>query len=83
MCAFESSASWVILSPVEQSIKRKIESAGVPLKDWDINIYRGVLTGYNDAFIIGGAKRDEILAECKTEEEWQKTDELIRRTISR
>ena len=71
------------LSPVEQSIKRKIESAGVPLKDWDINIYRGVLTGYNDAFIIGGAKRDEILAECKTEEERQKTDELIRRTISR
>ena len=53
MCAFESSASWVILSPVEQSIKRKIESAGAPLKDWDINIYRGVLTGYNDAFIIG------------------------------
>ena len=83
MCAFESYASWVILSPVEQSIKRKIESAGVPLKDWDINIYRGVLTGYNDAFIIGGAKRDEILAECKTEEERQKTDELIRRTISR
>ena len=83
MCAFESSASWVILSPVEQSIKRKIESAGVPLKDWDIKIYRGGLTGYNDAFIIGGAKRDEILAECKTEEERQKTDELIRRTISR
>lgn len=73
----------MILSPVEQSIKRKIESAGVPLKDWDINIYRGVLTGYNDAFIISGAKRDEILAECKTEEERQKTDELIRRTISR
>ena len=67
----------MILSPVEQSIKRKIESAGVPLKDWDINIYRGVLTGYNDAFIIGGAKRDEILAECKTEEERQKTDELL------
>lgn len=83
MSEFESSASWVILSPVEQSIKRKIESAGVPLKDWDINIYRGVLTGYNDAFIISGAKRDEILAECKTEEEWQKTDELIHRTIRR
>lgn len=78
MCAFESSASWVILSPVEQSIKRKIEAVGVPLKDWDINIYRGVLTGYNDAFIISGAKRAEILADCKTEEERQKTDELIR-----
>ena len=68
----------MILSPVEQSIKRKIEAAGVPLKDWDINIYRGVLTGYNDAFIISGAKRDEILAECRTEEERRRTDELIR-----
>ena len=77
-CAFEGPASWVILSPIEQSIKRKIEAAGVPLKDWDINIYRGVLTGYNDAFIISGAKRAEILAGCKTEEERKRTDELIR-----
>ena len=68
----------MILSPIEQSIKRKIESAGVPLKDWDINIYRGVLTGYNDAFIISGAKRAEILSDCKTEEERRRTDELIR-----
>ena len=77
-CAFEGPASWVILSPIEQSIKRKIEAAGVPLKDWDINIYRGVLTGYNDAFIISGAKRAEILAACKTVEERKRTDELIR-----
>ena len=47
-CDFNNSDSWVILSPIEQSIKRKIEAVGVPLKDWDINIYRGVLTGYND-----------------------------------
>ena len=51
-CDFTGSDLWVILSPIEQSIKRKIEAVGVPLKDWDINIYRGVLTGYNDAFII-------------------------------
>ena len=48
------SDSWVILSEIEKSIKEKIEKVGVPLKDWDINIYRGVLTGYNDAFIING-----------------------------
>ena len=78
VCAFEGPASWVILSPIEQSIKRKIESAGVPLKDWDISINYGIKTGYNDAFIISGAKRAEILAECKTEEERRKTDELIR-----
>ncbi len=78
ICDFSSSNSWVILSPIEQSIKRKIEAIGTPLKDWDINIYRGVLTGYNDAFIISTEKRDEILANCQTEEERQRTAELIR-----
>ena len=77
-CRFENSDSWVILSPIEQSIKRKIEAAGTPLKDWDINIYRGVLTGYNEAFIISGEKRNEILSNCKTPEERARTDELIR-----
>ncbi len=66
------------MSPIEQSIKRKIEAIGTPLKDWDINIYRGVLTGYNDAFIISTEKRDRILANCQTEEERQRTAELIR-----
>ena len=77
-CDFTGSDLWVILSPIEQSIKRKIEAVGVPLKDWDINIYRGVLTGYNDAFIISTEKRNEILANCQTEEERSKTAELIR-----
>lgn len=77
-CDFSSSDSWVILSPIEQCIKRKIEAVGTPLKDWDINIYRGVLTGYNDAFIISTEKRDEILANCQSEEERKKTAELIR-----
>ena len=75
---FDTSNSWVILSPIEQSIKSKIEKIGTPLKDWNINIYRGVLTGFNDAFIISGEKRDEILANCKNEIERKKTAELIR-----
>ncbi|MBQ9173957.1 MAG: restriction endonuclease, partial [Bacteroidales bacterium] len=79
ICDFpEGSDSWVILSPIEQSIKRKIEAVGTPLKDWDINIYRGVLTGYNDAFIISTDKRNEILANCLSEDERKRTDELIR-----
>lgn len=78
ICDFSTSDSWVILSPIEQSIKRKIEAVGTPLKDWDINIYRGVLTGCNDAFIINSEKRDEILSNCQTDEERKKTAELIR-----
>ena len=76
--SFSSSDSWVILSEIEQSIKRKIEAVGTPLKDWDIQIYRGVLTGYNEAFIISTEKRNEILANCQSEQERAKTEELIR-----
>ena len=78
ICDFSGGDSWVILSPIEQSIKHKIEAVGTPLKDWDINIYRGVLTGYNDAFIIPTEKRDEILANCQSEDERKRTEELIR-----
>ena len=78
ICDFSNSDSWVILSPIEQSIKRKIEAVGTPLKDWDIQINYGIKTGYNDAFIISTEKREEILANCKTEDERKRTDELIR-----
>ncbi len=78
VCDFSTKDSWVILSAIEQSIKRKIEAVGTPLKDWDINIYRGVLTGCNDAFIIDTAKRREILNNCQSKEERQRTAELIR-----
>ena len=78
VCEFGTSDSWVILSPIEQSIKRKIESVGTPLKDWDIQIYRGVLTGYNEAFIISTEKRNEILNNCLSADERKRTEELIR-----
>ena len=68
----------MILSEIEQRIKAKIEAIGTPLKEWNVNIYRGILTGYNDAFIIDKAKKEEILAKCQSEEERKKTDELIR-----
>ena len=48
------------------------------MKDWDINIYRGVLTGFNDAFIISGEKRKEILDKCNSDDERKRTDDLIR-----
>lgn len=73
LCDFPGNENWVVLFPIEQSIKRKIESVGIPLRDWNINIYQGVLTGYNEAFIISTEKRDEILANCKSEEELAKT----------
>ena len=75
---FDTSSSWVILTPIEQSIKSKIEAIGIPLKDWDIQINYGIKTCFNDAFIISTEKRDEILANCVDEEERARTAELIR-----
>ena len=66
---FKNADSWVILSDIEQRIKAKIEAIGTPLKDWDINIYRGILTGFNDAFIINGEKRAELIAQDPKSEE--------------
>ena len=68
----------MIMTPIELSIKRKIESVGIPLKDWNIQINYGIKTGFNDAFIISSEKRNEILSNCATEEERSKTDEIIR-----
>ncbi len=76
-CSF-GKESWAILSDIELSIKTKVESVGVPLKDWDVEIYRGVLTGYNDAFIINSEKRNEILEKCADDEERERTAAIIR-----
>ena len=70
--------SWSILSDIERSIKQKVETVGVPLREWDVQIYRGILTGYNDAFIISSEKRDEILGNCADEDERERTAALIR-----
>jgi hypothetical protein len=61
-----------VLSPIEQRIKAKIEAVGTPLKDWDININYGIKTGFNEAFIISGEKRKELI------EQDPKSEEIIR-----
>ena len=45
----------------EISIKEKIEKIGKPLKEWEISINRGILTGLNDAFIINRETRDMLI----------------------
>ena len=76
--SFKSDDTWSILSEIELSIKQKVENAGVPLKNWDVEMYRGVLTGFNDAFIITSDKREEILLNCADAIERERTAELIR-----
>ena len=58
-------------------LKSKIEKVARPLKDWGVNIYRGILTGLNEAFIIDSKTRDKILSTCIGEER-ERTQKLIR-----
>jgi adenine-specific DNA-methyltransferase len=53
--------AWVIQSNVIQEIKSKVEKQGVKLKEWDIKINRGILTGLNEAFIINGVSKDKLI----------------------
>lgn len=78
LSCFSSSESWSILSDIERSIKAKIEAVGTPLKDWGIQINYGIKTGFNDAFIINSVRRNEILNACQSEDERQRTAEIIR-----
>ena len=58
-----SKESFIFINQNEDSIKEKIERIGKPLKEWDININRGITTGLNDAFIIDKETRDKLLEE--------------------
>jgi adenine-specific DNA-methyltransferase len=69
---------WTLADEKVLAIKEKIERIGRPLKDWDVKIYRGVLTGFNEAFIIDTETRNRILANCKDEEERKRTEKIIK-----
>ena len=70
--SFNISSNWTILSAIEQSIKNKVESVGIPLSEWNISINRGILTGYNEAFIIDEDTKNKLISEDP------KSAELIR-----
>ncbi len=73
-----STESFIFANATLLDLRDKMESVGTPLKDWDIQIYRGILTGANEAFIITTEKREEILNACKTQEERKRTEALIK-----
>ncbi len=77
-----SKESFTFSDESTNSLKAKIERIGTPLKEWQgLNIYRGILTGYNEAFIISTEKRNEILENCKDEAEKERTAKLIRKML--
>ena len=61
VCNFNTSNSWIIFNPIENTIRSKINKKGLPLSKWEIAINYGVKTGYNEAFIITAEKKDELI----------------------
>ena len=54
---------WIICRDEEARLLSKIERVGTPLKEWhDISIYRGVLTGLNNAFILDNETKNELVS---------------------
>ncbi|MGO8494500.1 Eco57I restriction-modification methylase domain-containing protein [Rhizobium ruizarguesonis] len=54
---------WQIEPTVKRDLLARIRAAGVPLGDYvEGRFYRGILTGYNEAFVIDGIKRAELIA---------------------
>ncbi len=73
-----STESFIFADATLLELRDKMESVGIPLKDWDIQINYGIKTGANEAFIIPTEKREEILNACKTQEERKRTETLIK-----
>ncbi len=73
-----SAGAWFIGGDAEHRLKQKIEAVGKPLREWDVKIYRGILTGLNEAFIIDTATRERILDACKDDAERQRTEAIIK-----
>ncbi|WRC74293.1 class I SAM-dependent DNA methyltransferase [Helicobacter pylori] len=73
-----STESFIFANTTLLDLRDKMEGIGTPLKDWDIQINYGIKTGCNEAFIIPTEKRDAILNACKTQEERERTEVLIK-----
>ena len=61
--SFPQGEAWRILSASDEAILAKAKAVGKPLKDWGVQINYGIKTGFNEAFIIDGAKRNRLVAE--------------------
>ncbi len=58
-----STSEWIIGNEITTNLKSKIEKSSKLLKDFKININRGLLTGLNAAFIINEETKNKLIAE--------------------
>lgn len=58
---FLDNSVWTLGNANIQTFKQKIEKIGVPLKRWDIKIFRGITTGFNPAFRLDEQTKTELV----------------------
>jgi very-short-patch-repair endonuclease len=55
---------WTLTDRATAKLLQKLANAGMPLGKYvNGQIYRGIITGFNTAFVIDSAKRDELIAQ--------------------
>lgn len=60
ICEFDS-GFWNIRSKLESAIQWKIESIGVPLREWDLRVFFGIKTGLNEAFLVDEETKQKLI----------------------
>lgn len=79
VCHFANAEGWRIESEMDLAIMGKVRKGGIAIKQLDdITLNFGVKTGNNDAFLVSESVRNDILADCQSEDERIRTEELIR-----
>lgn len=78
---FDNSAFWTLSNVEMGNLKSKIKKVGTPLEKWDLSIFRGVLTGFNNAYIISSEQKDNLLKNCRNSDERERTEALMRHII--
>lgn len=77
-CNFNGAETWVVRSDFARNLKNKVEAVGPILKEWNIDIYRGILTGYDKAFFVTSEQRNSILNDCLNSKERNATADIIK-----
>ncbi len=61
---------WRLESPTKLQLLAKLRRAGTPLGEYvQGRFYRGILTGFNEAFVVDRATRDRLIAEHESSAE--------------
>ena len=56
-----TSEAWAFNDDVTESVKNKIKAVGPLLKDTNYRIFRGILTGINEVFLVDESIKDDLI----------------------